>query len=470
MGGALSFEDRFEWGYCRFERNRLHEWVVGCLTRSIATMPRGVATPDVVPGSMDAASLAGLVHVLRSPLPDVASNLSRFLSARVGHSALVLLADHALSQPRNAHGDEAVASALTREVLETVRAGMTAQVPTRLEIDIAGQPREVLALVASTGALLILVDPVTDAYDELALPVWEMVALRIQQFAHQASPEYLMESRAVSSVRAEAVAELVDQHSTTLDSLLSILRSHKFDDQSARQAAATLATAAAVKLRTATDRVRTTSEEPVTQAFTRLQSDLHPLLRYRDVNVQFVEPPVDGRALPSEVAHGARAVVRGAILAFIDQPNVTRIRIQWDCDGKNLLIDLRDDGTSGLTADSVDVQLLNQRVSALRGRLSISTTVGWGSEMSVVLPLDPPAIDAAQFALWGLAPREVEVLVHLAAGRRNRDIADQLGISENTVKFHTSKIFRKLGVSSRSQVAAMVTHRRVPAAGAERTP
>ena len=97
-------------------------------------------------------------------------------------------------------------------------------------------------------------------------------------------------------------------------------------------------------LRTASDRVRTFTEEPVTTAFERLRDDLRPLVRYRDIDVQFVEPPVDGRALPSEIAHGARAVVRGSILALVDRHDVSRVRVQWDCDGTNLLINVRDDG------------------------------------------------------------------------------------------------------------------------------
>lgn len=79
----------------------------------------------------------------------------------------------------------------------------------------------------------------------------------------------------------------------------------------------------------------------MTTAFERLRDDLNPLLRYRDIDVQFVEPPVDGRPLPSEVAHGARAVVRGSILVMIDDPSVSRVRAQWDCDGTNLIIGLR---------------------------------------------------------------------------------------------------------------------------------
>jgi DNA-binding CsgD family transcriptional regulator len=49
-----------------------------------------------------------------------------------------------------------------------------------------------------------------------------------------------------------------------------------------------------------------------------------------------------------------------------------------------------------------------------------------------------------------LTAREHEVLEQMAAGLSNRQIADVLGISEHTVKFHVSAILGKLGVSSRS--------------------
>jgi ATP/maltotriose-dependent transcriptional regulator MalT len=50
-----------------------------------------------------------------------------------------------------------------------------------------------------------------------------------------------------------------------------------------------------------------------------------------------------------------------------------------------------------------------------------------------------------------LTAREHEVLVLVADGLRNREIAERLGISDHTVKFHLAAIFGKLGVSSRTQ-------------------
>lgn len=51
-----------------------------------------------------------------------------------------------------------------------------------------------------------------------------------------------------------------------------------------------------------------------------------------------------------------------------------------------------------------------------------------------------------------LTPREHDVLVLVADGLRNREIANRLGISEHTVKFHLAAIFGKLAAASRTEV------------------
>jgi DNA-binding CsgD family transcriptional regulator len=265
---------------------------------------------------------------------------------------------------------------------------------------------------------------------------------------------YLQLARATSGERMEVLADLSDDYSMTLETVLGALRSPLLDDSSARASATAIAAGGLVHLRTAGDRVRAATEEPVTTAFQRLRDDLRPLVRYRDLDVQFVEPPVDGRPLPGEVAHGARAVVRGVILALIDL-DLARIRVQWDCDGTNLLIDMRDDGRRGIPDDSVQLELVKQRVHALGGRIAIENTPGWGSDMAIVIPLDPPHIPPRGITAWALRPRELDVLRQLATGRRNRDIAAELKISENTVKFHVASIYRKLGVRSRAEATAL---------------
>jgi two-component system nitrate/nitrite response regulator NarL len=56
-----------------------------------------------------------------------------------------------------------------------------------------------------------------------------------------------------------------------------------------------------------------------------------------------------------------------------------------------------------------------------------------------------------------LTPREVEIISEIKAGSTNRQIALKLSISEETVKRHLSNIFEKLGVSSRLELALLVS-------------
>jgi len=52
----------------------------------------------------------------------------------------------------------------------------------------------------------------------------------------------------------------------------------------------------------------------------------------------------------------------------------------------------------------------------------------------------------------GLTSREVEVFMYLVANKRRKDIADEMFVTESTVKKHTSNIFRKLDISSRAEI------------------
>ncbi|MFY8052423.1 MAG: response regulator transcription factor [Armatimonadaceae bacterium] len=54
-----------------------------------------------------------------------------------------------------------------------------------------------------------------------------------------------------------------------------------------------------------------------------------------------------------------------------------------------------------------------------------------------------------------LTEREIEILTEIGHGRRNRDIAETLFISEKTVKNHISSIFAKLEINSRAEAALL---------------
>ena len=58
-------------------------------------------------------------------------------------------------------------------------------------------------------------------------------------------------------------------------------------------------------------------------------------------------------------------------------------------------------------------------------------------------------------AFSDLTPREMEILCHLAAGRSNKAISRELGITDGTVKLHVKGILRKLAVHSRVEAAVI---------------
>ncbi|WXF91130.1 LuxR C-terminal-related transcriptional regulator [Curtobacterium flaccumfaciens pv. flaccumfaciens] len=260
--------------------------------------------------------------------------------------------------------------------------------------------------------------------------------------------------RLAAAEHARTVAEQADRHALTLESVLAVLRSSRVTDAAARAEAVEIASAALVDLRTVTDQQRSTLLEPVTGAFSRLRADLRPLVRFGDLDVQFVEPPATGRALPGDVAHAARAIVRTAVLALVDDGAAKRVRIQWDCDGRNLLMQLRDDGSGTLDVQDDAMRPIAERVVTLDGRVQVASTPGWGSVLDISLPLDPRPTEVDAVDDGDLTPRERDVLRLVATGVGNREIAEGLGISVNTVKYHVANLLRKHGARTRAELAA----------------
>jgi DNA-binding NarL/FixJ family response regulator len=75
------------------------------------------------------------------------------------------------------------------------------------------------------------------------------------------------------------------------------------------------------------------------------------------------------------------------------------------------------------------------------------------------IPVEVAAHLAEHFSDESLTRREIEVLQHVAGGNRNRDIAELLFISEETVKVHIKHIMDKLGASDRTQAIAIAVRR-----------
>jgi NarL family two-component system response regulator LiaR len=77
------------------------------------------------------------------------------------------------------------------------------------------------------------------------------------------------------------------------------------------------------------------------------------------------------------------------------------------------------------------------------------------NEESAPTTVEPFLPDEKKRENLGITPRELEVLVLIAEGMSNREIAEKLFVSENTVKTHSSRVFDKLGAKRRTQAVQL---------------
>jgi DNA-binding CsgD family transcriptional regulator len=71
--------------------------------------------------------------------------------------------------------------------------------------------------------------------------------------------------------------------------------------------------------------------------------------------------------------------------------------------------------------------------------------------IEVAVPAGPFVFNQAKADELTLTPREIEVLGLIAAGLSNKEMAERLFVSENTIKTHCSRVFDKLGAGRRTQ-------------------
>jgi DNA-binding NarL/FixJ family response regulator len=97
--------------------------------------------------------------------------------------------------------------------------------------------------------------------------------------------------------------------------------------------------------------------------------------------------------------------------------------------------------------------------------LDLPAAIRQSVEGSIFQPASVISVDrngAARAA--GLSEKEVEVLSELAQGKSNRQIAQAMWLSEQTVKFHLRNVYRKLGVANRTEALRLALDRHLVAA------
>jgi DNA-binding CsgD family transcriptional regulator len=78
-----------------------------------------------------------------------------------------------------------------------------------------------------------------------------------------------------------------------------------------------------------------------------------------------------------------------------------------------------------------------------------------GIKLTATRPAPVPAPPVQPFVPTNMTRREVEILELIAQGLSNREIAEKLCVSENTVKTHCSRVFDKLGAKRRTQAVQL---------------
>ncbi|MEU4179571.1 LuxR C-terminal-related transcriptional regulator [Streptomyces sp. NPDC026589] len=96
-----------------------------------------------------------------------------------------------------------------------------------------------------------------------------------------------------------------------------------------------------------------------------------------------------------------------------------------------------------------------QALDEMRGALEAQEQLHKSLRAAPAHPGSSEGLVEAREALALLTNREREILVLIAQGNANRQVAKELGISEKTVKNHLSAVFAKIGASDRTQAVVM---------------
>ncbi len=192
--------------------------------------------------------------------------------------------------------------------------------------------------------------------------------------------------------------------------------------------------------------------------------DDHPLLRQGIAAIINNQPDM---VLIAEASTGTEAIQK-----FREhRPDVTLMDLRLpDMSGVDSLIAIRADMPEAriimLTTFEGDVEIQRALVAGARAYMlksmppkelvDVIRQVQAGKKR---IPTEIATHLAEHLSDEALTDREIEVLKHIAGGNRNRDIAERLFISEETVKVHIKHIMEKLGASDRTQAVAIAVRR-----------
>jgi DNA-binding NarL/FixJ family response regulator len=195
-----------------------------------------------------------------------------------------------------------------------------------------------------------------------------------------------------------------------------------------------------------------------------LSIDDHPLLRQGITSIINSQPDM---LLMAEAASGTEGIKKYRE----HRPDVTLMDLRLpDMSGIDSLIAIRSEFTDAriimLTTFEGDVEIQRALEAGAYGYMLKSMPPRDLIEMirhvhlgKKRVPAEIAAHLAEHFSDESLTERELDVLRHIAGGNRNRDIAERLFISEETVKVHIRHIMEKLGAADRTQAVAIAVRR-----------
>ncbi len=147
--------------------------------------------------------------------------------------------------------------------------------------------------------------------------------------------------------------------------------------------------------------------------------------------------------------------------------NKTRVIVLTASDDKNEFVQAMKLGTSGIVLKQTATELLIKSIRKVHAGeiwLDSHTTAAVirqfvaNDEAQPAMPSLPPAPPTRERERSPLSQREREIVALVAQGFKNKEMAEKMFISEQTVKNHLHNIFDKLGVSDRLELALYAIH------------
>ncbi len=193
-------------------------------------------------------------------------------------------------------------------------------------------------------------------------------------------------------------------------------------------------------------------------------ADDHPIVR--NGLVRMIEL-TDGMEVVAEAATGTEAVQ----LFRQHQPDVTLMDLRMpNLNGVEAIAAIRQEFPNAriaiLTTYDTDEDIFRGLEAGAKGYLlkdsKMAELIDAVRQIHAGKKYIPPAVGAKlseRISRPKLSDREREVLQLMSEGKMNQNIADELCISQSTVKFHISNIFSKLGVNDRTQAVLIAIKR-----------